>query len=61
MTHENFFLKLEALDIEYTSNYWNGILCDATRNSECWLLKCEECKDGKKIVVVDEEKYVNYI
>ena len=58
MTHENF-LKLEALDIEYTSNYWNGILCDATLNSDCWLSKCEECKDGKKIVVV-EEKYVNY-
>ena len=57
MTHENFFLKLEALDIEYTSYYWNSILCDATLNSDCW---CEKCKDGKKIVVVDEEKYVNY-
>ena len=49
-THENLFLKLEAMGDSYEGSFWTQVLCDTTENSDCWLSKCEECKDGKKFV-----------
>ena len=36
------------------------IFFDDCPNSNCWLSKCEECKDGRKIIVLEEGMYVGY-
>ena len=60
MIHENLFYKLDALGIEYTLDFWKDILCDDSPNSNCWLSKCDECKNGRKIIVLEEGRYVGY-
>ena len=50
MTHENLFLKLEAMGISYDSSFWEKILCSTEANSDCWLSKCDQCNMGKNVV-----------
>ena len=49
-THENLFLKLEAMGIHYEKEWWATVLCDTTPNSDCWKNICEICADGIKLV-----------
>ena len=49
-THENFRMKLKALDSKLVQegDCWNSILCDASDlQSNCWTGACETCKEGK--------------
>lgn len=57
--HENFMLKLKALNYEYTNNFWKNCLCDAALDSKCWKNECEICQNGKLLVVPNdlEKKY----
>ena len=43
--HEKFFMKLQALQKTYDSNFWSNFLCDVSPNSECWLSHCDKCKE----------------
>ena len=47
-THENLFLKLDELGRSCDSSFLGEVLCDTSENSNCWLSKCDECKEGKK-------------
>ena len=47
-THENLFLQLDAMGFHYDSSFWGEVLCDTSENSNCWLPKCDECREGKK-------------
>ena len=49
-THENLFLKLEAMFHSYDNSFWNEVLCDTSENSNCWLSECDECREGKKFI-----------
>ena len=49
-THENFRMKLKALDSKFVQegDCWNSIPCDASDlQSNCWTGACETCKEGK--------------
>ena len=46
--HENFFMKLQALQKPYTSQFWSNFLCDASPNSDCWLSQCDNCREYKQ-------------
>ena len=60
MIHESFSSKLKTLSILYDSgSFWETVLCNNTTNSEFWQGNCENCGDGKKVIVnVDPEKDV---
>ena len=47
---ENLFLKSEAMGIPYDSSFWEKVLCSTQPKSECWLVKCHECQDGRWFV-----------
>lgn len=47
--HENFILKLKAMQIDYSNDFWVQNLCDSSRNSCCWQNVCETCSNGKNI------------
>ena len=50
-THENLFLKLDAMGCTYDSSFWSfwgEVLCDTSENSNCWLSKCDDYREGKK-------------
>lgn len=49
-THENHFMKLEAMGCHYDYTWWENVLCDSQYNSECWKNICDNCKDGKRFV-----------
>ena len=48
--HENLFLKLEAMGHSYASSSCGEVFCYTSENSICWLLKCDECRKGKKFI-----------
>ena len=43
-----------------SSSFWDTVLCNNTTNSsQCWQGNCEDCADGKKVIVnIDPEKVV---
>ena len=47
-TCENLFKKLVAMGIHYTSELWEGVLCDTSPNSQCWLNTCMTCCNGSQ-------------
>ena len=49
-THENLFLKLEAMGHSYDNSLWGEVLCDTSENSNYWLSKCDKCREGKKFM-----------
>ena len=49
-THENLFLKLKAMGHSYDNSFWGEVLSDTSENSNCWLSKCDECREGKKSI-----------
>ena len=50
--HENFINKLKALSTLYHfSLFWDTVLCNNTTNSQYWQRNCEDCGDGKKVIV----------
>ena len=49
-THENLFLKLKAMGHSYDNSFWGEVLSDTSENSNCWLSKCDECREGKKFI-----------
>ena len=49
-TYENLFLKLEAVSHSYDNSFWAEALCDTSENSNCWLSKCDECREGKQFI-----------
>ncbi|XP_055841543.1 uncharacterized protein LOC129908803 isoform X1 [Episyrphus balteatus] len=51
--HENFILKLKALKIGYSNDWWGKVLCDPQMDSKCWNNECDDCSNGKKIFVPD--------
>lgn len=52
MIHENFFLKLKALQIFYYREWWGTVLCsDKDLTSSCWMGSCLECQNGKKLAI----------
>ncbi len=49
-THENFCMKLNALnsDILHDKDCWQSILCETNDlQSSCWTGTCETCREGK--------------
>ena len=32
----------------YDSSFWGEVLCDNSENNDCWLSKCDECREWKK-------------
>ena len=60
LIHKNLFLKLDAFGITYTTDFWKDILCDDSPNSDCWLSACDNCRNGCKLIIFNEEKYVTY-
>lgn len=60
MIHESFSSKLKTLSILYDSgSFWETVLCNNTTNSEFCQGNCENCGDGKKVIVsIDPEKNV---
>ncbi|XP_047128746.1 uncharacterized protein LOC124809140 [Hydra vulgaris] len=53
--HENFTLKLKALQIKY-ENFWQNVLCDQTMNSICWKNECFSCMNLLKFSSPDPEQ-----
>ena len=50
-THENFYLKLKALRLDYTNEFWHSFLCDgAGLEEDCWKNLCDRCKNGCLLV-----------
>ena len=49
-THENLFLKLEAMGHSYDNSFWGVVLCDTSESSNFWLSKCDECREKKKFI-----------
>ena len=47
-TRENLFLKLDAMGCSYDSSFWGEVLFDTSEYSNCWLSKCDGCREGKK-------------
>ena len=52
LIHKNLFLKLDTIGILYDSSFWTKVLCSTDDNSNCWNFKCDDCKNGKKLVPV---------
>ena len=50
LIHKNLFLKLDTIGILYDSSFWTKVLCSTDDNSNCWNSKCDDCKNGKKLV-----------
>ena len=50
LIHENLFLKLDTIGILYDSSFWTKVLCSMKDNSDCWNSRCDDCKNGKKLV-----------
>ena len=36
------------MGIHYTSEFWEGVLCDTSPNSQCWLNTCMTCCNGSQ-------------
>ena len=50
LIHENIFLELDAMGISYDSSLKTKVLCSINDNIDCWNSKCDDCKNGKKLV-----------
>ena len=50
LIHENLFLKLDVMGISYDFYFWTKVLCSTDDISNCWNSKCNDCKNGKKLV-----------
>lgn len=50
--HENFISKLTALKISYHDNFWSKYASDDFLSSDCWVGKCGNCSDGKRVTLL---------
>ena len=53
-------MRSRLLSILYDSiSLWDTVLCNNTKNSQCSQGNCEDCADGKKVIVnIDPGKNV---
>lgn len=59
--HENFIMKLKALKYTYNNDFWKNLLCDDSLNSPCWQNLCENCSEGKRMLLPsDPDSKVNW-
>ena len=52
LIHENLFLKLDAIGILYDCSFWTKVLCSVEDKNDGWNARCDDCKNGKKLVPV---------